>query len=274
MGNNRAGSSTRALAFERRLTFLERNRLRLLVLVAAYGALATGIGAMVGSLGSSWVSGLYWGAAVVGFLWAVNWFASLDGGFYVRAGAWAEEWTSEAIRKRLPDSYVIDDFPLSGRNLDHALVGPGGLYAIETKWRAKWKGRTMTLTGGRLEIERRQTASEAEELQQILLELGHNVPVRAALVLWGPGIPADEPCIQFGREAVFIGARWKDWPDRPFGRNPLHPAEVGAITTTLVAYRDLHSPQHKLSFMWRTARVAKSLLRPIRVPKFEARPGR
>ena len=274
MGSNRAGTSTRALAFERRLTFLERNRLRLLVLVAAYGALVAAVGALVGSLHSTWLSGLFWGAATVGFLWAVNWFASLDGGFYIRAGAWAEEWTSEALRKRLPDSHVIDDFPLSGRNLDHVLVGPGGLYAIETKWRAKWKGRTMTLTGDRLELERRQAASEAEELQQLLLEQGHNVPVRAILVLWGPGIPVDEPCIQFGREAVFIGDRWKDWPDRPFKRSPLDSGEPEAITTALVAYRNRHSPQHRLSFIWRTARITKSLLRPLRVPKLQARPSR
>lgn len=270
----RAGTSTRALAFERRLIFLERNRLRLAVLVTAYGAFAAAIGALVRSLGSSWMSGLYWGAATVGFLWAVSWFASLDGGFHVRAGAWAEEWTSEALRKKLPSFRVMDDFPLSGRNLDHALVGPGGVYAIETKWRAKWKGRTMTLTGDRLELERRQAASEAEELQQIILELGHNVPVRANLVLWGPGIPTDEPCIQYGREAVFIGDRWKDWPARPFDRNPLHPADVAEITNALVAYRDLHAPQHRLSFIWRTVRITKSLLRPLRAPKLQARPSR
>lgn len=138
MWNRRAGAGTRAIAFDRRLVFLQRNRIRLLVLVGGYLVLFGAIGGLLIPR-SGWLSGAYWGGSLVGLLWALSWFASLDGSLFVRAGGWAEQWTSEVLRKKARSFYQIDDFPLEGRNLDHVLVGSGGVFAVETKWKSKWK---------------------------------------------------------------------------------------------------------------------------------------
>lgn len=82
MRKRRAGGSTRQLVFKRRLVFLQRNRWRLFAMVAGYGLLSATIGLFVPE---GWWSGAYWGAAAVGLLWAISWFVSLDGSFFIRA---------------------------------------------------------------------------------------------------------------------------------------------------------------------------------------------
>lgn len=61
-------------------------------------------------------------------------------------GARGEERVSE-ILKTLPDSYhVFNDFIACGKHIDHVVVGPGGVFSIETKF---WRGR-VTIEDGRI----------------------------------------------------------------------------------------------------------------------------
>jgi hypothetical protein len=256
MGKRRAGGSTRMLVFERRLVFLQRNRWRLFAMVAGYATLSAAIGFFVPA---GWWSGAYWGAAVVGLLWAISWFVSLDGSFFARAGSWAEEWTSEALRKRATAFSVIDDFPLDGRNLDHVLVGPGGVFAVETKWKSKWRDRQHELRS--LELERRQAAFQAEKLEEILEGLGLRVRVRPMLVVWGPGIPTDESFVGFGQVGVFVGDRWKDWPDRALSKDALLPEHVNAIRESLTGLVEVTADREQPAAV-KGLRVARTLLTP------------
>jgi hypothetical protein len=61
-------------------------------------------------------------------------------------GARGEERVSE-ILKTLPDTYhVFNDFIACGKHVDHVVVGPGGVFSIETKF---WRGR-VTVEEGRI----------------------------------------------------------------------------------------------------------------------------
>ncbi len=244
--------------FDRRRAFLHRNRWRLFVLVGGYTVLFGTIGAFLVP-DAGWWSGAYWGAGSVGLLWAISWFASLDGSIFVRAGGWAEEWTSEALRKKSSGFTVIDDFPLGGRNLDHVLIGSGGIVAVETKWTSKWRNRQHDLKD--LELERSQAAFQAGKLQEILESFGHSVDVRPAVVAWGPGIPTDECFVQFGRVGVFVGDRWKDWPERALARDFLSAMDVQQIAKELIQFAEENSPR-EMSLGRKSLRIARALLSP------------
>lgn len=209
---------------------------------------------------AGWWSGAYWGAVSVGLCWTVSWFVSLDGSLFVRAGGRAEEWTSEALRKKKGSGFtVIDDFPLGGRNLDHVLVGCGGVIAVETKWKSKWRNRQYDLKD--LELERGQAAFQAEKLQEILESFGHLVGVRAAVVAWGPGIPTDECFVQYGRVGVFVGDRWKDWPERALARDSLPVMDAQQITKELIQFAEENSPR-EMSLVRKSYRIAQALVAP------------
>jgi hypothetical protein len=244
------------LVFERRLVFLQRNRWRLFAMVAGYATLSAAIGFFVPA---GWWSGAYWGAAVVGLLWAISWFVSLDGSFFARAGSWAEEWTSEALRKKAPGFTLIDDLPLDGRNLDHVLVGPGGVFAVETKWKSKWRDRQHELRS--LELERGQAAFQAEKLREILECLGHRVRVRPIIVAWGPGIPTDETFVGFGQVGVFVGDRWKDWPAQALDKDAMAPEQAAAVSQSLLRVVE-EAAVREQSATVKTLRVARALLAP------------
>ena len=51
------------------------------------------------------------------------------------AGELAEQWTAAELRKLRRDGWrLINHFRLRQADIDHVLIGPGGVFAIETKW--------------------------------------------------------------------------------------------------------------------------------------------
>jgi len=58
----------------------------------------------------------------------------------LRLGYEGELVTAQELHKLMPEgNYVFHDFPADNFNIDHVVVGPGGVFAIETKTRSKRK---------------------------------------------------------------------------------------------------------------------------------------
>jgi integrase len=111
----------------------------------------------------------------------------------------ARKRTSRQLARLRREGYFALDarpIPNSREFIDHLVIGPSGVYAIDSeKWDAKLPVRT--LNGKRLYLgpesqkERLEHALwEASQASEILsAALGYDVPVRAALAIYGPKIP-------------------------------------------------------------------------------------
>jgi hypothetical protein len=61
---------------------------------------------------------------------------------YLRLGLDAERATGEELNQLMREGfYVFHDFPAESFNIDHILIGPSGVYSVETKSRAKLTGK-------------------------------------------------------------------------------------------------------------------------------------
>jgi len=76
------------------------------------------------------------GLVVAGDLGAVAfWVAQATGTASTMMGDLAEQWTASELRKlRRRGWRVLNHVMLKQRDIDHVLIGPGGVYAVETKW--------------------------------------------------------------------------------------------------------------------------------------------
>lgn len=101
-------------------------------------------------------------------------------------GARGEERVSE-ILKKLPEAYhVFNDFVIGRKHIDHVIVGPAGVFAVETKC---WSGRVtiedgQILVGGELPDRSPlyQVKREAEYVRRALLKEGWRGDVTPILV--------------------------------------------------------------------------------------------
>lgn len=101
-------------------------------------------------------------------------------------GARGEERVSE-ILKKLPETYhVFNDFVVGRKHIDHVVVGPAGVFAIETKC---WSGKVSIedghiLVGGELPDRSplSQVKREAEDVKRELLKEGWRGDVTPILV--------------------------------------------------------------------------------------------
>jgi type II secretory pathway pseudopilin PulG len=119
----------------------------------------------------------------------------------------------QLVKMRRAGYFTLDDRPIpnSLEVVDHLVVGPTGVYAIDSeKWDAKLPIRT--LNGRRLYLgpesqkERLDHAVwEASQASEILsAALGYDVPVRPALAVYGPKVPWDVTTIR--NVDVFTGS--------------------------------------------------------------------
>jgi Nuclease-related domain len=167
-------------------------RLRLIIMVI--------VGAVFAALTRSWEIALTL-AILAGILDTV--YRSRNAGNYVVAGPHpgARKHTrSQLARMQREGFYSLEDRPIphSSEVIDHLVVGPSGVYAIDSeKWNPTLPIRT--LNGKRLYLgpesqkDRLDHAAwEAAQASAILSEaLGTEIEVRPALAIYGPKIPWD-----------------------------------------------------------------------------------
>ena len=111
---------------------------KIFIPILAFGTLfGVGIGAVLAAAGVlPWPLGaLCILLAIAGFFYYSRTQPTLVYGYF--KGARGEEKVS-GILENLPDSYhVFNDFTVGRNHIDHVVAGPGGVFAIETKF---WKG--------------------------------------------------------------------------------------------------------------------------------------
>jgi hypothetical protein len=100
-------------------------------------------------------------------------------------GGTAEQWTAEILEQLDRGSwFVAHDVSFEAMNVDHVLVGPRRIYAVETKW-TSWHGNPQFLHGAR-----RNAMRGARRLQSLLASQGLQREVTPLVVVWGPGTEA------------------------------------------------------------------------------------
>jgi hypothetical protein len=155
----------------------------LVTALAMYALVAGGVVAVAIAMGrthfAAFVAGLMLGG--VGLLWQA--FLIGQGFAHRQIGGEAEQWTATELAKLDERAWrVYHDVPLRYGNIDHVVVGPGRVYAVETKWSGA-RDKTRFLTGGA-----RQAARNAKELEEIFAVHGCCREVLPILVVWGGGV--------------------------------------------------------------------------------------
>lgn len=122
-------------------------------------------------------------AYVAGFvtasaLWLpYTWMLQSTGVAHRQAGIEAERWTAQELRG-LRRWFVVNHVTLDYGDVDHAIGGPGGFFAIETKFRSDWQA-----TRGDLSDMARIASDRARKLG---LRMGfRDGRVRPLIVVWG-----------------------------------------------------------------------------------------
>lgn len=182
----------------------------------------------------AWMLGPVFVVAVMG---AVK--TQLDGTYHLESSVEAEGWTSTDLRKALgPRWYVVDGVSFGAQgDVDHVVVGPSGVFAVETKY----TDSTMdSRTGQRLVTSWIDQSYKNARRVRFLLKhnYGHDLDVSPVVVVSGTELLALSPDVE-GTQVVrrrdlrTLTCRWRD---RPVS---LTPEQVESVRAALLDYRGL-----------------------------------
>ena len=107
-------------------------------------------------------------------------------------GAVGEMRVARALAKLGPEWHVLHSIPVGtrGSDIDHLVVGPGGVFTLNTKNHAGkdvWVAGSVLMVNGQHQKYLRNSAHEAKRAAALLTRaVGREVPVRAAVVLVAP----------------------------------------------------------------------------------------
>jgi hypothetical protein len=134
------------------------------------------------------------GLWVASAAWLTYGFVLLGSGTALRAmGGVAEEWTASELRPLQKSGWrLINHVMIGPVDVDHVLVGPGGVIAIETKWtagdlRPVGISKHWTLGAG---VER--IAESSRRLTNTLRNVSGGTTVQPMVAVWGPELRYDD----------------------------------------------------------------------------------
>jgi hypothetical protein len=244
-GDGRAGQWARGQVRQRQWRFVRR-RWRLLVTMVAVAAAATAV--LVALLHSDFQRGFVIGFALAGASGGLAVLVmQVSGTAAISMGATAEQWTASELRPlRRAGWRIINHVALRKWDIDHVLVGPAGIVAVETKWSAD--GWTLDPPGPRILHAADQVRRNARDLSlwHPLRSLGVGA-AGSVVFLWGESRP-DAPAkpakpYQLGDVQVVLGvdaARgWRDMVERM----PAHPSFDADHIRKVCAALDSHIRQ-------------------------------
>lgn len=158
------------------------------------------------------------------------------------AGGLAEMWTADELRPLREHGWrLVNHAGLAGGDLDHVLVGPGGLVLVETKWRSDPRD---VVEGQRFfEAVVEQAARSARQLGAWHEVARHGRPqVQAVVSVWGPAARDLRTRRHASGVVVVPGPELQQWMFRR-GRTGLRQEQADAVFAALdrqVAGRDKH----------------------------------
>ncbi len=146
-------------------------------------------------------------------------------------------------RRRRRGWRLINGIYLAGHgHIDHILVGPGGVFVIESKWTSKAcrieLGEIVGLLG---RVPVAQAGEGAVKVERLLRTGSHrlDVEVRPVVVIWGPGgVRMDGGSTDIDGVMVCEGRRHRDWVRQLDNPTRLDAASVCAITRSLEEHLD------------------------------------
>jgi hypothetical protein len=138
---------------------------------------------------TDFMRGLLLGAGLATIGWELCYVVLMNDGSYTwRRGADAEELTAELLEKELPGWSAFHGICLVSGDIDHVLVGSGGVIAVETKWTAQeFEGRHGKHQRYRAALQQAQLS--ARRVRSLLQSKGIDAEVAPMLVVWGRGAP-------------------------------------------------------------------------------------
>jgi hypothetical protein len=204
------------------------------VLVAAYTVVAEP---------SSFLRGLVIGVVTTALMAAfLIMFLVTSGNALTLAGAWAEDFVNDEIKKARKRGHVwgaVPNIEVGGFDVDHLVVAPGGVFAIETKAHA----RRITRATANADLEQ---ARESARKAALILQSKHvNMaqPVTPVLAVWGRNatetVPAEGRTVD-GVHVVPVPAL-ADW----FGAYRTGRVAADNAATLLQRLRAFRASQHQ-----------------------------
>ena len=171
------------------------------------------------------------------------WVVQVTGTAAIMMGDLAEQWTAGALRRLQRRGWrVVNNVPLAGRNVDHLLVGPGGVFAVETKWTATAWSLDRPDPRVREAVSQVRACARTLGLWSEIKSIG--VTVRPVVFLWGGGLSqhVHVPGLTIEGCSVVSGPHARTWSDGLPGA-VLAPAQVDRLWTAvdrLVDQRDAY----------------------------------
>lgn len=182
----------------------------------------------------SFAWGFLAGSLCVGLTWWITAIAGLLalGADRQRKGAQGEEATALALRPLERRGWrVVHDIEVPGKgNVDHLLIGPGGVYAIDSKYTTERLWVTPRAIGGSTSSFMTRAKRSGLLARQVLDAAGGaDVPITPALAFWGPGAPKiDGGCMEIQGVLVLEGRQAKHW--RAHLQSIVHVLDREAVT--------------------------------------------
>src|SRR5437867_4655020 len=126
----RAGRRARTQARIVRDQFF-RDNAALFTVVGAIWGLASGLAIW---LSQAWLRPYLIGSSITVSVWLFSTMLNVSGAPRYDMGAGAELWTSKELHRLGRAWRVIDGVEFADGDVDHVLIGPRGIFAVETKW--------------------------------------------------------------------------------------------------------------------------------------------
>lgn len=185
-GPERAGEWARRKAQRQRLETVTENW-RFLSAALVCGLAATVLTVFLPAWLRQFAAGA-WVTAVIAAIAFVVYQSSAT--MYLDFGAEAERWTAKALEPLQAGGWrIMNRVEFRNYDVDHILVGPGGIWVVETKW----TGDDRNLDEKSLKVREavQQVEGNARTVGNWLKSLSGSSEVRTAVVYWGPRLDPD-----------------------------------------------------------------------------------